>query len=292
VESKRLRFWFENTLKSRRNSPHTPIITCAQRLAVDDLCGYVLTSYKEKVLHIKVPALQDGVSIMPDTVSTESLLMTKAVNEFTFFSQYQQEPIVPGGNLIKVAKLRVHHGEMLSWDDKIIVSDTAIKKGQSNDYYVAQCWAKANSKCYLLDQIRGHWTTPEFIRLSAQFYYKHMTNQEYSPVSRFLIEEAGSGPGIIQSLNVLGIPAEGIIRIKDKGARVNDILAFVETGMVYVPSDDAADWMPDFRAELAAFTQDDTHAHDDQVDCFADGISNLLGQGLSILDVLGNGRLN
>ena len=35
-------FWFENTLKSRRNSPKTPIIVCMQRLAEDDLSGYVL----------------------------------------------------------------------------------------------------------------------------------------------------------------------------------------------------------------------------------------------------------
>lgn len=287
VESAKLRFWLENTLKSRRNSPRTPIIVCAQRLALDDLCGYVLDSYKEDVLHIKVPAMQDGESIMPDTVDTASLLTTKAIDAYTFYSQYQQEPIIEGGNVIKVNKLLRHSGELVEWDEKIITSDTAQKKGQANDWWVLQCWARKSGHAYLLDQARGHWDMPEFIKVAAQFFKKHCQQQEYFPVSRFLMEEAASGPGVIQSLNVIGIPVVGIVRMKDKAQRVQDVLQYVETGMVHVPRDEDAEWMPDFRAELAGFTKEDTHAHDDQVDCFADGITNLLGGGLSILDVLG-----
>ena len=90
----------------------------------------------------------------------------------------------------------------------------------------------------------------------------------------------------MQALGELGIPTEGITRVKDKGSRINDVLPFVDSGMVFIPKEEDAPWIPEFLMELSAFTQDDTHEHDDQVDAFSDGISQLLGSGLSILDVL------
>jgi len=56
--------------------------------------------------------------------------------------------------------------------------------------------------------------------------------------------------------------------------------------MVYIPREESNPWVSEFLMELSSFTQDDTHAHDDQVDAFADGVNQLLGSGLSILDVL------
>lgn len=280
-------FWLENTLKSRRNSPHTPIIVLMQRLAEDDLSGYILANYPNDVHHVKVPALVDGVSIIPETVSTESLRATEKVNPFAFSAQYMQEPILLGGNLFKRDWFRYHTmPEDTKWEEKIITADTAQRTKTHNDSSVLQCWGRLDRKAYLLDQVMGKFTSPELLALAYQFYHKH--NIQISPVARFIIESAASGPGLEQSLIVAGIPCESIRAERDKVTRVNDILAFFATGMVFFPK--TAPWLPGYEAELLTFRADGNSRHDDQVDATQIGVSMLLGTGLSILDVLGPKR--
>ncbi|MNJ73421.1 Terminase-like family protein [compost metagenome] len=50
---------------------------------------------------------------------------------------------------------------------------------------------------------------------------------------------------------------------------------------------DDAPWVADFIAECEAFTADDTHAHDDQIDPMCDAISMMLHNNkTSIADML------
>lgn len=289
VVGESVRFWLENTLKSRRNSPHVPIIVCMQRLAEDDLSGYILESYKGDVEHIKVSAIDEkGESIMPETVSTASLRASERVNPFAFSAQYKQDPIIFGGNLIKLADLRYYSEDpsTLRWEQKILTCDTALQVKRANDWSVIQCWGRLGRRAYLIDHTRGKWTAPELLGVAYEMYKKHSTKA--SPLGKFVIEKAAAGPGLIQQLQALGIPAEGVDRLKDKVARVMDILAFVRTGMVYHPKD--VPWKGEVEAELAAFRADGLAKHDDIVDSWADGIGELLGTGLSILDVLGPRR--
>lgn len=294
VEQTSINFWLENTLKSRRNSPHVPIIICMQRLSTDDLSGYVLKNYPNDVYQIKIAALRRGdmamlydgkeESIIPETVNTESLLATERVNPFAFNAQYQQEPVILGGNLIKKDWFRYYpYMSDFKWQTKIMTCDTALKAAQHNDHSVIQCWGKLNNCCYLIDQVRGKWNSPMLLSTAAAFWAKH-TSQTF-PLSRFTIEEAAAGPGLIDQLKVLGIPATGIVRVKDKVARVKDVLAFPATGMVYHPT--GAPWLADLESELMGFREDGLSTQDDQVDAWADGIKETLGGPPSILNVLG-----
>jgi len=278
-------FWLENTLKSRRNSPEVPIILCMQRLAEDDLSGYILTNYPNDVEHVKIPALVNGESIIPETVSTASLKATERVNPFAFNAQYMQEPVLLGGNLIKTEWFRHYTAdpESFKWEEKIITCDTALQSKQHNDWSVLQLWGRLDRKAYLIDHLRDRMDSPSLLAAAHAFYVKH--NSQQYPVARFIIEEAAAGPGLIQQLHVMGIPAEGIKRVKDKVARVMDILAFAKTGMVYHPKE--SPWRGEVELELVTFRADGLSRHDDIVDSWADGISNLLGSSLSILDVLG-----
>ena len=293
--AKKLQMWFENPLSMRRNSDRwCPIIIISQRLGLLDLVEYLKRTYPEETLVLKFPCFVDGHSRFPETWSDDryTALQKTRVGRFVLASVFQQDPVQLGGNLIPTDKfLRYAPGDkLLPFDEVIFTCDTAIKEGQENDYWVIQAWGRLEQRVYLLDQLRGQWTSPEFVRLSGQFWQKHNALRPNNPVSRFIIEEAGSGVGIIQGLNELGVPATGIVRIKDKAARVNDILPFVETGMVLIPRDDdpeAAEWLPEWLAELGAFSQDMSHEHDDQVDPFADAIHELVGTGVSILQALG-----
>lgn len=288
VETDKLRFWFENTLKSRRNSAQwTPIIVCAQRLGPDDLPGFLMEMYPDDVEIVKFPAMVNGESQIPETVSTKDLLDTQRINPFAFWAQYQQEPIVVGGNLIKLVDFRYYdYGSPPRIEYKVITCDTAMKAKEHNDYSVLQCWGRSLKRAFLLDQMRGKWAPADLIKNARAFYEKH--NKAASPVAYMSVEEAAVGFTLMQELRKKGIPARGVVRHKDKVTRVKDILNYQATGMVYLPK--GAPWLAAFESEAAQFREDGKAPRDDQVDCFADGVFLLLGKGTSILSALGKSK--
>lgn len=286
TEAEKLHFWFENTIIRRRNSSsYTPIILIAQRLCDYDLPGYVMDKYREQTLVIKFQVLVDGVSQFPETITTEDILKTKEVNPFVFWAQLQQEPIIQGGNLLKTDDFLLYDADSTSmkWDKKIIVADTALEVKEANDNSVLQCWGKLGNKAYLIDQAWGKWESPDLLANYKAFYHKH--NLPGNHITRCTVENKASGIGLRQQLNREGIPVEGIDRTKDKTTRVQEILPYVVTHMVYLPR--RATFLPSFLAECARFRADGKHEHDDQVDTLCDGVWQTLGKPLSILDVLG-----
>jgi len=262
VESEKLRFWFENTLKSRRNSSQwTPIIICMQRLDSDDLTGFLLQEYPDDIEHIVFPAMVDGESVIPETVSTQSLRDTERVNPFAFAAQYQQSPVVLGGNLIRLADFKYYeYGNPPKIEHKLITCDTALKAKTSNDYSVLQCWGRSLKRAFLIDQVRGRWEPAELIQTARRFYEKH--HKQASPVAYMAVEEAAAGSMMILELRKRGIPARGIVRRTDKVSRIMDILPYQATGMVYLPR--GASWLPGFESEIAQFRKDGKSARDDQ----------------------------
>lgn len=291
VEGEKLRFWFENTLKSRRNSStFTPIIICAQRLAIDDLPGFVMENYPNDFALVKFSArLANGESAIPETITTSELAATERVNPFAFSAQYLQEPVAQGGNAIKLGNFNYFDMEKPPrFELKMMTCDTALKAKESNDFSVVQCWGRSLKRAFLIDQIRGRWSPGELLKNSKQFYQKHHTGA--SPMSYIAVEEAGAGYNLMLELRRSGIPAKGIIRHTDKVSRVKAIMPFQETGMVYLPR--GARWLPSFEVELAQFREDGKSSQDDQVDAFADGVSLMLGKGTSILAVLGGKKRN
>jgi predicted phage terminase large subunit-like protein len=126
--------------------------------------------------------------------------------------------------------------------------------------------------------------------MAEKFYRKHNDTggpfHQPSPVRRFTIEEASAGIGLIQQLRLLGIPALGIIRSKDKVTRVHEILPYIVTHMVGLHKHGT--YLQEFMNEAAGFRPDGKQPHDDQVDAMVDGIWECLGKPLSIFDVLVN----
>lgn len=290
VEGEALRFWFENTLLSRRNSSeHCPVIICAQRLASDDLPGYVMENYAEDFIQLKFPGLDEaGNSTIPETRSTEDIKKIEKTNPFVFSAQYQQEPVMLKGNLIKDDWFKYHDFQTDDehWEEKIITCDAAVKAEQHNDNWVFQAWGRREGNAYLLDEVCDKMDMPTAVGVALSIYAKHNLNN--SPIGRFLIEEAASGVALMQTLQRGMIPAQGIKRIKDKVARVKDVLAFPATGRVFWPK--KAPWLPAHKLELMAFREDGLAAKDDRVDAWTDGIRELIGASLSILDVIGKLR--
>lgn len=292
VESAKVIQNFETTWKTRRNSDQfTPIIVNAQRLGPDDLPGYIMKTYPNKTYVMKFPCMVQGHSVFPDTWSDSTLfdLAKTRIGRFIFASQFQQEPISLGGNLIQVDKfMRYDWAERfaIQWDQIVITVDTALKTKEANDSSCFQAWGLANRRAYLLDQVHGKFDSPMLLSTAITFYAKIHDDFPKTPL-RMVIEEKAAGTPLIDQMQKAGIPAEGVERDTDKVRRVQDILPYQESGLVYIPRDTDNEWVGPFVAECAEFKPDMTHAHDDRVDTFADGVKFLLGEALSILDLLG-----
>ena len=95
--------WFQNTLESRKNSAHTPIILIMQRLHEQDLSGWLLAGGNgEKWDHVCLPALrEDGTALWPEKHSADELRRMQDASPYNFAGQYQQSPAPPEGNLFK-----------------------------------------------------------------------------------------------------------------------------------------------------------------------------------------------
>lgn len=282
---------FNNTIASRLNSPDTPVIVIMQRLHEDDMTGYLLNGGSgEEWTHLCIPAIKDdGTALWPEKHSIERLRQMEQADSYTFAGQYQQRPSPLGGGLIKGAWF-TRYKELPKLKYRKIYADTAQKTGERNDYSVFECWGFGDDgRIYLIDMIRGKWEAPELKRRAIAFWQKHLAigfGEYHAPVLRqMLVEDKSSGTGLIQEIKADGhIPIKGVERTKDKLTRVMDVVSRIEMGLVCIPESSA--FTNDFVSECEAFTPDDTHLHDDQIDPMVDAINDMLVSRKTIYDAL------
>ncbi|WP_119461085.1 phage terminase large subunit [Rhodospirillaceae bacterium SYSU D60014] len=267
--------WFDGTLLSRLdNKSEDVIILVAQRLHVDDLVGYVLEKGSQWV-HLNLPAIAPeaqririgdgrvydraaGELLHPGRDTVEDIAeMRIALGEARFAAQYQQDPVPPGGSMIRASWLRTYTARPVRGrSDQVVQSwDTACKMGESNDCSVCTTWLVQGTAYYLLDVFRGRLEYPELRRQAIAL-------AERDRPSAVLIEDRASGTQLIQDLRMAGpvrpieIKPEG-----DKLTRMYNQTATLEAGCVLLP--DRAPWLEAFRSELLQFPYG---KHDDQVD--------------------------
>ena len=289
-----------STVKSRKANPKTPIIVIMQRVSEKDPTGFIKGgNLPGNWSYISVPSLIDdayvaqlpphiGRLVVPrerdakgrfsywsykeplkDLLELEAGMGDDAdgnkVSRFVFNSQYQQAPSALGGNIIKGEWFPRRMTPRIVY--RKIFADTAQKVKEHNDFSVFQCWGMGDDKkIYLLDQIRGKWEAPDLKRRAVDFWHKHKAlDTTHGQLREMIVEDKSSGTGLIQELKRGdAIPVKGIEADKDKLTRLMGVVSFIEVGYVCLP--EQAPWVSDFIAECEAFTADDTHAHDDQID--------------------------
>lgn len=280
---------YENAYRSRANNrAKSPTLMIMQRVATDDLAGYVMENEKEDWDVVKVPALNEetGESVWEERLPAAELLKLKKQNQFVYYSQYQQEPIVIGGSVIKTEWFRFYDkNEEYIYQSSFITADTAQKKGEGNDYTVLQYWGKTHdNKLHLIDMVRGKFDAMELREQIKLFWEKWKKNNPYG----FYIEDKSSGIGVIQEIRktyplpVIPIPRsrykEGNMVIKqDKLSRVMTIVPYIMNGWVYLPNNEKDDISSLLLSECASFRADLGHKHDDMVDCMSDAIDIAFG---------------
>ena len=193
----------------------------------------------------------------------------------SWLSLYQQTPIIVGGDIIR-GEWFVRYDILPVIKYRKIYADTAQKTKEQNDYSVFECWGYGeDSKIYLLDLIRSKWEAPELKERAIAFWNKHKAVEGLGALREMVIEDKASGTGLIQSIKHDGkIPVKAQQRNIDKLTRVQDVTPYIKSGYVNVPSNAA--YINDFIAECEAFTADNAHDHDDQIDPMCDAINDML----------------
>jgi predicted phage terminase large subunit-like protein len=279
--------WYDNTLLSRLNDKaNGAIVIIMQRLHQDDLIGHVLEQEDWDILSFPAIAEEDerhfirnvfgerivrrqaGEALHPARESLETLSkMRQVMGEYTFVSQYQQNPMPKDGFLVKRAWFKTYvPGEQprSSW---VVQSwDTASKTGELNDYSVCTTWLVHNRNFYLLDVFRKRLNYPDLKRAIMQL-------AEQFKARAVVIEDKASGTAVIQDLQEAGLfsvkayePPTGT----DKVMRLHLQTPVIENGRVYLPT--SAPWLADFLTEVTGFPGS---KYDDQVDSMTQALAHL-----------------
>ena len=274
--------YYLETLKSRRNSVHnTPFILVAQRLHPDDLIGWVLKNEPEDWHIVSFPALHENKVLNPLTTSLKQLLTLKEVAPLVFYAQYQQTPMIDGGNIIKLPWWRFYDPEVQARRGGLVflTADTAFKEDKKSDRSVVRVWEGTKDGLYALDAIYGRWEFPILLQKAKDFWEKW----QKLGAREFWIEDKASGTPLEQTLRAAGIPAQAwkpgdFGYPDDKVGRMNSFAFTVHGGHVYLPrgpekvmvdldrEERVALHAKVLMEEAAAFARDMSHSHDDHCD--------------------------
>lgn len=279
--------YFSGTLLSRLNNPDVPIINIQQRLHLEDLSGVLQEKYGFDTL--KKPLLdENGVCQIPSQY-TEERIKELQVDNYVFTSQYQQEPIVLGGQVIK-REWFGYYPVNTKFDYKriIIAADTAISAKECNDF---SCFLVGGitqqNKLHILEMSHGRWEYPELKQEAINIYNRWQLDKRSTSASSFVIENRASGQQLIQDFKRAGLPVTAIDVTKDKLSRVEEVLTYIANGNVLLPESEQYSNNPVLLAECEAFTRDMAHSHDDIVDTLCHLINNTIAKRqISILEVL------
>lgn len=279
--------YYSGTLKSRRNDANkTPFVLIAQRLHPDDLIGWALKNEPKDWAVVSFPAIDDDGNLLnPVTMNMSELMNMKEVDPFTFYAQYMQTPVVPGGEMVKLSWWKSeeppHRMPYI-----FITADTAYKSKADSDQSVIRAWGATKDALYELDAVWGRWDFPRLLEEATQFWNKW----EGLGATDFYIEDRATGTPLEQTLNDAGVPATAWLPGKysfpdDKVGRMSETAYYVhghkvrltagpvpvktEAGEVLYTTPSGAALVE----ECSLFQRDMSHAHDDHCDTLSMAVS-------------------
>ena len=278
---------YDDKLATRRRTPTTPTILIMQRLHVDDLVGWTKKNEPDQWEYVEVPALDENdKSFWEERYPAEELKRIREINPYKFQAQYQQNPIVAGGQMIKSEWFQFYQSHP-KYTRIFITSDTAMKTGQHNDYSVFMVWGVYQHSIYLIDMVRGKWEAPELLRQIRDLTNRYWLWENRLKMSALYIEDKASGVGLIQQMKRESrVPIIPLTPTKDKVSRVEEALPFLQAGRVFLPFNREYGQNPVIIGECEMFARDLSHTHDDVTDTLVYGIqvSSGLGRVVSIFE--------
>lgn len=237
--------WFTNDFNTRK-SDHAGLLGVMTRWTTHDLFGRIV-EIMPQVRIVNYPAIathdeehrKTGDPLFPELKSLDFLRQQqKYMSERDWEALYQGSPTIKDGNIFKDTWWR-YYDMLPKIVYKFITVDTAQKDKTQHDWTVFHCYAKGiDGNIYLLDRLRGKYTSPQLRKVGEKFYRKHNTRRREvgDPVLRGMyIEDKSSGSGLIQELKAMRLNVIEVQRVKDKVTRAYDATIYVSLGYVYLP---------------------------------------------------------
>jgi predicted phage terminase large subunit-like protein len=276
IERERVKAYYQDSLVSRLNDKRTGrIIVIQQRLHQDDLAGFLIANGNFEHLNLTAIAERDesfdlpggrrhrrsqGDALHEQREPLETLEhFRREMGPATFSAQYQQSPVSPGGNLIRLEWFPTYDAALERADYEYVVQswDTAAGIGRHNDFSVCTTFGWHQRGWNLLDIYRGRLEYPDLRQMVLEQGRRWNAN-------RAIIEYAGVGAALVQELLRDHPGIVGIRPRQNKEVRLVAQSGKIFDGVVRLPRE--APWLDAFRDELRAFPNGE---HDDQVDCLS-----------------------
>ncbi|MDP3675581.1 MAG: phage terminase large subunit [Novosphingobium sp.] len=269
--------WYSDTVTQRVNDKRAGVIlSIQQRICEDDLPAFL----EEKgFVCLKLPVIAQhdlDIEIGPGRIHTwkrgdlldpvrfpmdviEQQRLDLAAQGFA--AQYLQDPIAPGGNLLKMEQFR-RFSEPIPRErfDRVIQSwDPAATELPTSDWSVCTTWGLVAGRHFLLDIVRVRVDFPNLKRNVVAQRAKWRADH-------VVIERTSNGLALVQQLTREGPfrpvswPPTGIRQL-DKAERLLAQTGQIEEGRVWLPA--TLEGLDTFLSELRAFPNG---SYDDQID--------------------------
>ena len=272
--------WYTDDLYTRLE-PNAAIILILTRWHEDDLAGRILASDDgPNWTVISLPAeaeqsdplgRQPGEALNPARYPVPELNKIRTVLKRSYQALYQQRPVEQEGDtfkrswfpLVKASDLPgAWHGIVRYWDRAATAGD--------GDYTAGVLMARFNQDYYVLDVVRGQWSTGERdkrIRETAE-----TDRRSWGHVVTWVEQEPGSSGvdaarAFVTLLSGFHVQVDKVTG--DKKLRAEPFSSQAEYGFVRVLR---APWYEDWIDELTSFP---AGAHDDQVDATSGAFGKL-----------------
>jgi predicted phage terminase large subunit-like protein len=290
--------WYRSTLLSRADDKtKARIVLVMQRVHQNDLAGYLLEQGGFELMNLPAIAprqetyeLDDcgrtytrerGELLHPEHEPAHVLAeLKRQMGPVAFAAQYQQNPIPPGGNIIKRKWLMTYETIGRQAGDSIVMSwDIALSEAGSGDYSACVVLLIRNEVAYILEVVRGQFAFEALKRKVME------VKQRYGSGATLLIEDSPISRGLIQSLREKSINVTPYQPDTDKRSRVIGQTDLFAGGSVRFPR--KAEWLEAFTAELLAFPG----RHDDQVDALIQGLAwsrRMWGREIFVRPIVGH----
>jgi predicted phage terminase large subunit-like protein len=286
--------FFAETVGSRLDDPKKDaIVVVQQRVNLADISGRLLE--QGGYTHVCLPAeferktvitfprsgrkivKEEGDLLWPERLDSAELARIKQqIGPFAYAAQYLQNPVPRGGAIFKEEWLRQSYRTIpRAFDGGIVLSlDTAYKTSNTSDFSAAVVVGHLKHPdsehapgFYLLWAWQSRCEFPDLVKMTVSLAERWRVNVT-------LVEDAASGPSLVQSLQRETSLAVVPVKVdRDKISRATAITPLLESGRLFLP--ETGPWIETLKAQLLSFPQG---AHDDLVDALSQALNYLREQ--------------
>lgn len=263
--------WWTGTMSSRAESSSSSRIVMHQRLAMNDLIGWILENEGDDYVNIYLPLEYDptrifwspigwrdprkheGELLWPERISKKELYRLKKVQGiYGFSAQYQQNPVPLEGGIIKSKWCKRYHEKItqVSTFDIMLGSWDLTFDETGDSYSVGTVWGIRGSQKFLIAEYRGKWTFP------VQLHKVRQMKADWPGIRYMLVEKKANGDAVKRSLEteMVVIPVNpSVTGGGDKVTRLTLCSPEFESGNVLFPESNSQPWVEEFLNEITTF---------------------------------------